>query len=301
MPAVTVVIPAYNAAATLAPALESVLAQTYDDFEVIVVDDGSTDGTASVAAGFGSPVRCIRTENGGVSRARNRGLEEAEGALVAFLDADDLWRPDKLARQVPALADRPGAGISTAGSQKVDEHLAPLGAVPAGAPGDPCEALLLKSMVLGQISSALVRRKMALEVGGFDARLSQCADWDFFLRLAVRTEFAVIAQPLVLYRVAASAMSSDIPLLERDTFAVLDRFFASEAAGPYMGLRRHSYGNHWMILSGSYLQAGDTRSALRCMLNGVRLHPASAVRPLGLPLRRLRRSRHGALPRGRGR
>ena len=293
MPAVTVVIPAYNAAETLAPALDSVLNQTFDDLEVIVVDDGSTDDTASVAARFGSPISCIRTENGGVSRARNRGLEEARAELVAFLDADDLWKPEKIERQLRLLRDRPEAGISTTGSEKVDEHLAPIGDAPAGAPGDACEALLLNSMVLGQISSALVRKQLAVEVGGFDERLSQCADWDFFIRLAIRTAFAVVPQPLLLYRVAASNMSSNIPLLERDTFAVLDRFFSSEAAGPYRGHRRRCYSNHWMILSGSYLQAGDKRSAVRCMLIGLRLHPANVARPLGLPLRRVRRARAG--------
>ena len=289
MATVSVVIPAYNAAKTLAPTIESVQAQSYQDLEVIVVDDGSSDETMSVAAGFGPPVQCVRTANGGVSRARNRGLEEATGELVAFLDADDLWKPEKLEYQVRLLEGRPEAGISTTGSTKVDEGLTPLAEAPAVTVEDPCQALLLNSMVLGQISSALVRRSLAIESGGFDERLSQCADWDFFIRLARRTEFAVIAAPLVLYRVAATNMSRNIPLLERDTLQVLDRFFASDEAQPYEGIRRRSYSNHWMILSGSYLQAGDWGSATRCMLRGLRAHPANIRRPLGVLGGRLRR------------
>src|SRR3954469_12256948 len=100
MPEVSVVIPAYNAAQTVGAAVDSVLAQTFGDFELIVVDDGSRDDTAEVVRARKDPrVNCVRTENGGVSAARNRGLDLAAGSLVAFLDADDAWQPAKLERQ----------------------------------------------------------------------------------------------------------------------------------------------------------------------------------------------------------
>lgn len=108
---VSVIIPAFNAERYLGEALASVLAQTVPPAEVIVVDDGSTDGTVAVAEAFGPPVRCVRQPHAGASRARNLGVAEATGALLAFLDADDLWAPDKLALQLAALEADPAPEI----------------------------------------------------------------------------------------------------------------------------------------------------------------------------------------------
>ena len=292
MARVSVVIPAYNAERTLGAAVESVLAQTYRDFEVVVVDDGSRDGTYATAAGYGSPVRCIRTPNGGVSAARNRGLEEAGSELVAFLDADDLWRPMKLERQVELFDREPSVGIVTSSSLRLDEGGVEIRELhPARPYPDACAALLLRSQVLGNLSSPLLSRDLAISAGGFDTRFSQCADWDFFLRLSRRTEFGVLEDPLVLYRASAGNMSSDIGLLERDTFGVLDKFFAGDVPARYARLKRRAYSNHWMILSGSYLHAGQHRAAVRCVVNGLRADPTNARAPLGLPVRWLRRWR----------
>jgi glycosyltransferase involved in cell wall biosynthesis len=118
---VSVVIPAYNAERWVGAAVRSVLAQTYANFEVLVVDDGSKDGTAVVAEAFGGPVRCIRQKNGGVSRARNHGAAQARGEFLAFLDADDDWLPAKLGTQVRRLLDRPELVASFMDSLVKDE------------------------------------------------------------------------------------------------------------------------------------------------------------------------------------
>jgi glycosyltransferase involved in cell wall biosynthesis len=292
MARVTVVIPAYNAERTLGATIESVLAQTYQDIEVVVVDDGSEDGTPEVADSHDNRVRCITTPNRGVSEARNTGIDHASGELVAFLDADDLWKPQKLRRQVDLLDARSDAGVSTTGHTRVaDPDLRPLETHHAEDPTDACEALLLRSQVLGQISTPLVQRALAARVR-FDPRLSQGADWDFFLRLGLCTRFAVIPEPLILYRDIPSSMSGDIALLERDTFAVLDKFFALGAADGYEHLRRRAYSNHWMIVSGSYLRVGRRREAVRCLARGVAMRPLNIVRPLGMPARKLRRLRN---------
>jgi hypothetical protein len=149
-------------------------------------------------------------------------------------------------------------------------------------------------MVLGPVSSALVRRGLLDELGGFDTRFSQCADLDFFLRAALRTGFAIANEPLVVYRTTGSTMSANIELLERDTLGVLEQFF-STAPSKYQRLKRKAYSNHWMILSGSYLQIGDRGPAVRCLAKGLRLKPANASRALGLPMRRLRRARNHAV------
>jgi glycosyltransferase involved in cell wall biosynthesis len=285
MPLVSVVIPAYNAERTLRATIESALHQSLQDVEVVVVDDGSTDGTASIAQAFGGRVRCISVANGGVSEARNTGIAVAEGRYVAFLDADDIWEPDKLQRQVPLLEANPDAGASYTGIRRVDDLMGTIGETPATTYPDLCEALLLYSGVVN-ISSSVVRRSVT---PSFDPRFSQCADWDYFLRLSRMTRFIAVPDLLVRYRSSSGRMSSDIPLLERDTFAVLDAFFAGPSGAGYQHLRRRIYSNHWMILSGSYLHAGNVPASLRSLAQGLALFPANARRPLGAPVRWVRR------------
>jgi glycosyltransferase involved in cell wall biosynthesis len=287
MPEVSVVIPAYNAERTLGETLQSALSQTLDDLEVIVIDDGSTDSTADVAESAGDQrVRVVRVTNGGVARARNRGIHEARGQFIALLDADDIWRPAKLERQVTLLRARPEVGVCFTAAVRIDADRHPLEGSPAREYRDYCRALLLESVIVsGSCSSGMIRRRLALDVGGFDPSFSQSADWDFWLRLSCMTAFAPIPETLVLYRTYPGNMSSDIALLERDTFAVLDKFFADPSAGPYLSIRSRVYSNHWMICSGSYLHTGQLRASLRCLWRGIVAHPASIRRPLGLPLR----------------
>src|SRR3954454_10267286 len=126
MAEISVVVAAYNAARTVGATLDSVLAQSFEDFELIVVDDGSTDDTADVVEARDDPrVTCVRTENAGVSVARNRALGRASGAYVAFLDADDMRQPTKLEQQHRALSERPDVGFCFATTQFVDDDLRP--------------------------------------------------------------------------------------------------------------------------------------------------------------------------------
>ncbi|HEU4391938.1 MAG TPA: glycosyltransferase family A protein, partial [Blastocatellia bacterium] len=111
-PQVTVVIPAYNAAKYLIESVDSVLAQSFRDFEVIVVDDGSTDETPEILKSYRSEIRCIRTDNRGPSSARNLAIRESRGELIAFQDADDVWHPEKLSRQVALLEEHPELGVA---------------------------------------------------------------------------------------------------------------------------------------------------------------------------------------------
>lgn len=287
---IATVIPAYNAATTLADALNSVVGQTRPPEEVIVVDDGSTDATRDVAESYGAAVRCLSVKNGGVSTARNLGASAATTTHVAFLDADDLWEPAKLAAQVAALSAHTTVRVSTTAAVRVDANLRPLGPVPARTDRDQCRALLLHSMIAGHGgSSALVDHDLFDAVGGFRREFSQCADWDFFLRLSLQSPFAVVEAPLVRYRSSSNNMSSDIALLERDTFAVLDDFYRSDTVRPYDDIRSRVYGNHWMIVAGSYNHAGLQREALRCAAHALRLNPRTASRLVGFPVRRLSR------------
>ena len=290
MASVAVVIPAYNAAKTIGETLRSLVSQTYPDFEAVVVDDGSSDCTAHIAASVADArIRVLRTTNGGVSAARNRGIRVTESEYVAFLDADDLWHPEKLARQVAAMQSAPSFGMCVTGSIRIDDCGRDMGTMPLRTTDRPGEALLLNSMIVGCLSSGMVRRAVLDDVGWFDHRFSQAADFDLWLRLSTATGFLVLPEPLVRYRSAPGNMSSDPALLERDTFSVLDAFFARPEAAPYNGLRRRSYGAHWLFCSGSYLHAGRRSDAVRCLWNALQAHPSTLRGPLGLPMRRMRR------------
>ncbi len=291
MPAVSVIIPAYNASSTIAQTVQSVLDQTFSDIDVVVVDDGSSDDTALLALSRGGPVRCIRTTNGGVSRARNRGIAESTGRYLAFLDADDLWLPTKLERQVDLLEQDPGIGGCYVSLVVVDRHMRDRRRIRAEHFPDLCGSLLLHGSVIpSSPSSLLLRRAVNTEVRGFDPRFSQCADWDYLLRLSRMTTLAPIDEVLLVYRTGGGNMSGDVGLLERDLFAVLERFFAEEGSAKYQALRRQTYGNQWIMLAGAYVCAGDRSAALRCLLRGLSLEPKNIMRPLGFPIRWLRGS-----------
>lgn len=263
------------------------LGQTFSDFELLVVDDGSEDATAAVVTDRHDPrLRFVRTGNRGVAAARNHGLELTSSDYVAFLDADDAWRPAKLERQYRTLTEQPSVGLCFTSAELVDDALRPLGLDVALDRPDYAEPLLLAgNIIAGGGSSVMARRSVIERVSGFDPDLSQCADWDLWLRLSLITRFAAISDPLVLYRSVPGTMSADPARLERDTFALLDKFFASPSSRQYQNLRRRAYANHWMICAGSYLHVGQLANSIRCLTHGLRNDPRTLGRPLALPAR----------------
>jgi glycosyltransferase involved in cell wall biosynthesis len=290
-PEISVIVPAYNAALTVDTTIDSVLAQTFGDFELIVVDDGSRDATPDVVASRDDPrVHLIRSENRGVSSARNLGLEHASGTYLAFLDSDDAWLPEKLERQHAALESAPEAGVCFASAQVVDDEFLAIGLDPAVDRRDFTKALLLEgNIIAGGGSSVMARASLVEGAGGFDTQLSQCADWDMWLRLSSVTRFIPLEDALVQYRSAPGSMSSNPDLLEQDTFALLDKFYARPHASAYSGVRRRAYANQWLVCAGTYLHAGRRRDALRCVAAGLRSDPRTVERVVSLPVRRLRR------------
>jgi glycosyltransferase involved in cell wall biosynthesis len=204
-PRVSVIVPAWNASTVLAEALDSVRAQTFRDFEVLVVDDGSTDDTARVAerqAAEDGRFRLICQGHAGVSVARNAALAEARGEWIAFLDADDVWLPPKLDRQLALAKQDPAADLLFTnfslwdGSKDLGVAFAPGATLPEG---NPMQALLLDCFLLP--STVVVRRERLLETGGFDPVLLMSQDWDLWLRMAEQgLHVRGLAEPLVRYR-----------------------------------------------------------------------------------------------------
>ena len=198
-PLVSVVIPTFNRPEATERAARSVLAQTHRALELLVVDDGSTDGTGERVARLGDPrLRVVRQPNGGVARARNRGLGEARGAYIAFLDSDDEWRPDKLARQVAAMEAAParvgfcstGAEIRSAAGVEIRR---------GGPRGDAFAALLVTNLVHAPTSCGLIRREVFEAVGGFDPDLPAIEDWEWLQRVARLFDLEAVDDPLTLY------------------------------------------------------------------------------------------------------
>ncbi len=266
---ITVIIPAFNAAVFLAETVRSVLAQEYGNFELLIIDDGSTDETGAIAAAFAEVddrVRVIRQGNAGVAAARNRGIAEARGVYLAFIDADDLWEPETLGLWHYTLEQVPESiGVVYAWSLDVDDQNLLTGGFHTAEVVGPVLPTLLAHNFLGNASSTMVRRELAVAVGGYDVSLRDrsaqgCEDWDFYLKLAERCEFAVVPRFLVRYRKPSVSMSSDYDQMARSHALVLDalRNRVSSLPGCLYGLSKSSLYLHFAHLSA---QSGNSAIA----------------------------------------
>lgn len=217
-PSVSVIIPTFNRARLLQESVSSVVRQSHKDWELLIVDDGSTDGTeAAVRPLLEDPrIRYLKRPNGGVSRARNAGIKETSAPWVAFLDSDDVWLPSKLERQMADLEAAPGAvmGITHCAAVGADgglvEEFRPTGEA-------ALERLILGANVFpGAASSALVRRTALEAAGGFDEELQFSADWDMWIRLAAQGAVCVTPEILVRYRLSGPAPAWPARMVEHD-------------------------------------------------------------------------------------
>jgi glycosyltransferase involved in cell wall biosynthesis len=225
-PLISVIVPAYNSAKTVLETVHSVLNQSLQDLELIVIDDGSTDDTLSVLDSVTDPrLKVFSFENAGTPTSRNRGIERALGEFLSFIDADDLWAPDKLEKQLQALQGQPEAGVAYSWTLIMDA---------AGKkfyPGN-CEvyegdvhAHLLLSNFIASGSNILVRREAAESIGGFDPSLGSHEDWDYYLRLAQKWPFAVVGEPQIFYRKSSTSLCSNFEAMEKYIFIVHRKMF----------------------------------------------------------------------------
>ncbi len=226
-PRVSVIIPTYNRGWILEEAVDSVLGQTYTDFELIVVDDGSTDDTRARLQPYGQRIAYVQQDNQGVSAARNTGLQLARGELVALLDSDDLWMPAKLARQVAFFDAHPAAQICQTEEIWIrrgkrvnpkNRHRKPSGWI-----FEPSLALCLVSP-----SAVMLRRGLMDAMGGFDVSLPACEDYDLWLRISLRCPIHLIDDALVVKRGGHADQLSAAPGLDRYRIRSLDRLLTGE-------------------------------------------------------------------------
>ena len=280
-PLVSVVIPAYNAEAYLGRTLESVSRQTYRNIEIVVVDDGSTDGTAGViaeAARRDHRIRAVPGPHRGTAAARNLGASVTTGELLAPCDADDLWHPQKVERQVTAL-ERASArtGVVYCWSDGIDEHDAVI--FPAWkrerAEGDVFHAMVADSLP-GCGSVPLIRRRCFDAAGGYPERAAPNDDWPLFIALAAICEFAVVPQALVGYRLRSGSVSGDYELMERTLAADTRWIVETWPDTPRRVLRRRAY-TVACYLSFLAARRGHVGRALRYRLRAVAARPAELV------------------------
>jgi glycosyltransferase involved in cell wall biosynthesis len=223
---VSVIIPTYNRGWIIKEAIDSVLAQDYREFELIVVDDGSTDDTDDILNSYRGDIMVFRQENQGVSAARNRGLAEASGRFIAFLDSDDLWLPQKLFRQIEFFDKNPDAQICQTEETWIrkgvrvnpkNRHKKPWGMI-----FEPSLALCLVSP-----SAVMIRRSLFEKVGGFDETLPACEDYDLWLRISCRYPVYLIETPLIIKRGGHDDQLSASPGLDKFRIKSLTKIIES--------------------------------------------------------------------------
>lgn len=224
-PKITVVIPAYNAAWCVARAIDSVLGQSWPDYELVVVDDGSTDDTARVLDSYGAAIRVVRQPNAGLSAARNAGIAAAKGEWVAFLDADDWWLPEKLAAQMALIGREPDVGFCSTAARIVSPDGEQLEVWPdGGLHGNILPDLFdTNAGVAGSGSAVLARRDLLSRCGGFDTTLRSVEDIDMWMRLAAITTYACVPEALACILRAPGSMSRNREVMRESALRVMKK------------------------------------------------------------------------------
>lgn len=255
MPKVSIIIPAYNAMAYLPETLQSALDQTFTDFEVLIINDGSSDQILEWADQIQDPrVRLITQENQGLSGARNTGIWRSQGEYLAFLDADDIWEATKLEKQVACLDRNPSVGLVSSWVKCVDEKGKWIESPQTPkSQGDELKRDLFISNIVLCGSTPLVRCCCFEKVGFFDRTLRSIEDWDMWLRLAPHYQFYVIQEPLVQYRKHPGSMSKNIRVMVESANQVMVRAFQS-APPEYrhlegIGISSICVGSSWITLN----------------------------------------------------
>jgi glycosyltransferase involved in cell wall biosynthesis len=276
---VTVVIPCFNQAHFLADAIESVLSQTHDNIEVLVIDDGSRDNTAEIAGRYPG-VRYVRQQNMGLAAARNSGLERVTSELIVFLDADDRLLPEAIATGVRELRAEPDAVMAAGAWGLIGEDGQALPSTPPEMPDEVYPALL-ESCFLSTPAAAIYRRRLFAEIGGFDPTVSASADYDLYLRTAARYPVRLHNEVVAEYRRhganmtrnAELIMRSELDVLRRQAPIVDDRAELRRARDRGLRRSRAYHGARIVEEIRRWVAEGRREEALRATATLARLHP----------------------------
>lgn len=283
---VSVVIPTYNYGRFIAEAIGSVLEQTHQPIEIVVVDDGSTDDTANVVVSFGDKVKYVRQENAGVCSARNRGVAESSGEFVAFLDADDIMEPTSLEKQLEKF-DAEEVGLVHCGLRLFDsETNRTIKLQLEGGEDRVADDLLLwEGPGIAGPGAVVVRRESFNAVGGFDTRMKVGEDWDFCYRVARMYKVAFVPEALVNYRSHAGAAHRNVAEMERGMRWFYEKAFSTQDEA-VLAVRRRAYGNFHKVMAGSYFHERSYVQFARHAVQSIFMRPGNLGYFLRFPLRR---------------
>ena len=280
MATVDIIIPAFNAARYLPAAIESVISQTFDDWQILLVDDGSTDNTQEIVNSFldrlGPKIKYIKQENRGVSAARNTAILASKAEFLALLDADDMWMPCRLSESLKVLVERPQAGLCYGLITSID---------PDGRLGNSWEGNL--SNAAGHIAPQIYLRAVELpsptitirricidEVGIFDESLRVTEDRDLWLRIALRYEVAFVPKVLALYRMSPSSLTTDPKRMLEAQLKFIHKHYGAEGCG--LRSRQAALARSYKQQAENLKMRGRAWAALRSSLRAVALYPLSA-------------------------
>ena len=275
---ISVIIPVFNGAKTIKETIDSILNQIFQNLELIIIDDGSKDTTLEVVKSFSdSRIKVFSYPNAGLSASRNRGISQAKGEYISFIDADDLWTPDKLESQWKALQKNPQAAIAYSWTDYIDESSK---FIKSGrrikVNGDAFSKLLLINF-LENGSNPLIRQEAFEKIGGFDESLLAAEDIDMWLRLAANYEFVCVEKSQILYRVSTSSMSTNLKRQETASLKVMERAFSYPKADKFKDLRKESLSHLYQYLTFKAIevppQKRQTLTALYFLWNCIKNNP----------------------------
>jgi glycosyltransferase involved in cell wall biosynthesis len=275
MTKVSVVIPAYNAVNFLPETLASVQSQSFLDFEVLIVDDGSSDGTKIwFSQSISDPrIKLVSQANQGLSGARNTGIEQSKSEYIAFLDADDTWAATKLEKQVAFLDENPTVGLVHTWYAMMDMDSVLTGTTFKNRTAGHVHRQLLVQNSIG-VASVMARRECFQRVGGFNRKLRAVEDWDMWIRISRFYEIGLIPEILTFYRQVPTSLSKNCEAMEASFESVIEASFEAVPDG-LSYLKRRSYGCANFCLAWKALQGvdQDSRLALRYYLRALRSSP----------------------------
>ena len=282
-PLVSVIVPVRNGERLVGRSLASAVAQTYRHIEIVAVDDGSTDRTVDLieeAATKEKRIRLFRRPHSGVSAARNFGISQARGDFIAPLDADDLWHPEKIARQVAAMHASPKIGLVYCWAVEIDEDDFIISAVRNGstARGNVLTEMVAKAGIIPSGGNPLIRRSYFEAVGGYDTNLRYAEDWKFYLLLAEICEFAVVPAHLVGYRRSPRSASQNVAAMAGGMEAVSSWIVERWPSLPKDAVRqmiyyRNEYLAHLALINDQFVPA------LRFKMSGYKARPSALLTP----------------------
>ena len=280
---ISVIIPVYNGEKTIKETILSVLNQTFENWELIIINDGSTDSTIEIIAQIqNTKIRVFNCENAGLAKSRNRGIDHSQGEYISFLDADDLWTPDKLEAQFQALQENPEAMVAYSWTDYIDQSSQFLHSGRHITINGNIYQHLLVNNFLENGSNPLIRKQALNQVGKFDTSLKAGEDWDMWLRLAVHYQFVAVPLPQILYRVSADSMSSQIKNQEIECLKVIEKAFKS-APESQQNLKCLSLSNLYKYLTFKAIEDSPSRQnagiAAYCLWQYCKYKPELLLKP----------------------